>query len=85
MTAQECLLHAWLSGDHKDRTNVIASSKYTSMRDKIRAKYDDWGSFICPIGRLSEYSSLRKLLIEKYKIYETSFGKTKIIKTTYQI
>lgn len=75
MTAQECLLHAWLSGDHRDRTQVISSSKYMSMRDKIRAKYDDWESFLCPIGRLSEYSSLRKLLIEKYKIYETSFGK----------
>lgn len=45
------------------------------MRDKIRAKYSDWDSFVLPIGRLAEYSSLRKLLMEKFKIYETSFGK----------
>lgn len=68
-------MHSWLSGDHSDRTQVIASSRYTKIRDQIRAKYEDWGSFILPLGRLSEYSSLRKLLIEKYKIFETSFGK----------
>lgn len=75
MTAQECLMHAWLTGDHSDRTQVIASSRYNKIRDKIRAKYQDWDSFILPLGRLSEYSSLRKLLIDKYKIYDSSFGK----------
>jgi len=44
------------------------------MRDKIRQKYDDWDSFAVPIGRISEYSALRKLMVEKYKIYESSFG-----------
>lgn len=74
MTAQECLLHDWLSGDHSDRNQVISSSRYTRIRDQIRSKYDNWDGFSLPIGRLSEYSSLRKLLIEKYKIHETSFG-----------
>lgn len=75
MTAQECLVHAWLSGDHSDRTEVIDQSRYLKIRDKIRAKYDDWDSFALPIGRLSEYSSLRKLLIDKYKIHDAYFGK----------
>lgn len=75
MTAQECLLHSWLSGDHSDRTQVIEQSRYLRIRDRIRAKYDAWDSFALPIGRLSEYSSLRKLLIDKYKIHDTYFGK----------
>lgn len=75
MTAQECLLHPWLSGDHSDRTEVIDQSRYLKIRDRIRAKYDAWDSFVLPIGRLSEYSSLRKLLIDKYKIHDAYFGK----------
>jgi hypothetical protein len=75
MTAHECLLHAWLTGDHSNRTDVISSSRYTNMRDKIRAKYSDWDKYVLPIGRLAEYSSLRKLLVDKYRIYDSSFGK----------
>jgi hypothetical protein len=75
MTAHECLLHTWLTGDHSNRTDIISSSRYTNMRDKIRAKYSDWDKFILPIGRLAEYSSLRKLLVDKYRIYDSSFGK----------
>lgn len=74
MTAHECLLHPWLTGDHSDRTTALNSSNYIKMRDKIRQKYSDWDSFAVPIGRISEYSALRKLMVEKYKIYESSFG-----------
>lgn len=75
LTAHECLLHPWLTGDHSDLTRQIARDRFLALRDKIRKKYDDWSKFILPIGRLSEYSSLRKLLIEKYKIQETSFDR----------
>jgi hypothetical protein len=75
MTAHESLLHPWLTGDHSNRTDVISSSRYINMRDKIRAKYSDWDKFFLPIGRLAEYSSLRKLLVDKYRIYDSSFGK----------
>jgi hypothetical protein len=84
MTAHECLLHAWLTGDHSNRTNVISSSRYTNMRDKIRAKYSDWDKFVLPIGRLAEYSSLRKLLVDKYRIYDSSFGKIYSLVLTLQ-
>lgn len=80
MTAHECLVHPWLTGDETSRTKIIQSSRYYRMRDKIRAKYSDWDSFVLPIGRLAEYSSLRKLLMEKFKIYETSFGKKTFLK-----
>lgn len=78
MTAQECLLHAWLSGDHSERREIIDQSRYLRLRDKIRSKYDNWDSYALPLGRLSEYSSLRKLLIEKYRIHDTFFGMNKI-------
>ncbi|CAG2056286.1 unnamed protein product, partial [Timema podura] len=75
MTAHECLLHSWLMGDHKDRTQPISASRYTNIRNKIRAKYSDWNSFVLPIGRLAEYSSLRKLMVEKYRIYDSYFDR----------
>lgn len=75
MTAHECLLHSWLTGDHSDRSAAINSERFMKIRDQIRRKYDNWDSYLVPIGRLSEYSSLRKLMIEKYRIHETSFGK----------
>lgn len=75
MTAHECLLHPWLMGDHSDRTATLNSSNYIKIRDQIRKKYSDWDSFAVPLGRISEYSALRKLMVEKYKIYESSFGK----------
>ncbi|KAG8238874.1 hypothetical protein J437_LFUL018785 [Ladona fulva] len=75
MTAHECLQHAWLTGDHSNRTSPISQSRYANIRDKIRAKYPDWDAFVLPIGRISEYSSLRKLLVEKYKIHDTYFDR----------
>lgn len=75
MTAQECLVHAWLSGDHSSRTEEVEQSRYFRIRDQIRAKYENWDKYVLPIGRLSEYSSLRKLLMEKYRIHETYFDR----------
>ncbi|XP_067613922.1 twitchin isoform X10 [Eurosta solidaginis] len=75
MTAHECLLHPWLTGDHSDRSQQITRECYIAFRDKLRNKYSDFEKFLLPIGRLSEYSSLRKLLMEKYKMHETSFDR----------
>lgn len=86
MTAHECLLHPWLTGDHSKWTNPIASSRYLSIRDRLRAKYENWDKYVLPIGRLAEYSSLRKLLIEKYRIYDSCFGEyNKMIKNFTKI
>lgn len=79
MTAHECLLHSWLTGDHSKRTTAISKTRYTNIRDKIRAKYTNWDSFVLPIGRLAEYSCLRKLLVDKYRIHDTSFGNNFLI------
>ncbi|XP_023314705.1 twitchin isoform X11 [Trichogramma pretiosum] len=75
LTAHECLVHAWLTGDSSQKTKEINTSRYINYRNKIRAKYDDWKSFVLPIGRLAEYSSLRKLLVERYHIQDAMFDR----------
>ncbi|KAM3957310.1 projectin protein bent isoform 8-T9 [Aphomia sociella] len=76
MTAHECLVHKWLAGDAAAaRTATIEARRYEAMRDRLRRRYENWSSFVLPIGRLSEYSSLRKLLIEKWKIYDGQFDR----------
>ena len=75
MTAHECLQHSWLMGDHSELSTVISSLRYVSMRDRIRARYAAWNEFLVPIGRLCEYSCLRKLQIERYRIHELSFDR----------
>ncbi|KAL1383363.1 hypothetical protein pipiens_013162 [Culex pipiens pipiens] len=75
MTAHECLMHAWLSDSYNSSTSLISIERYKTIRDLIRRKYDNWASFVLPLGRLSEYSALRKLLVTKYKIHETSFDR----------
>lgn len=75
MTAHECLLHPWLTGDHSKLTQKIARDRYLSYREKLRKKYEDFGKYLLPIGRLSEYSSLRKLLMEKYKLHDAVFDR----------
>ena len=75
MTAHECLLHPWLLGDHSELSITISSARYLAMRDRLRAKYPGWEDYLVPIGRLSEYSCLRKLLIERYRIHEYAFDR----------
>ena len=77
MTAHECLVHPWLRGDYAPRLEPIDMMRYIPIRDKIRAKYKEWEKFLVPIGRIAEYSSLRKLQLEKYKIHDAHFGEFK--------
>lgn len=39
MTVHQALEHAWLKGDHSDRTHRIPSSRYDKIRAKIKARY----------------------------------------------
>lgn len=71
LTAHECLQHPWLKED-STATTPIPNRKYVPIRDRIRAKYGDyWWSVLVPIGHISNYSSLRKLQDERYKMHET--------------
>ncbi|ODM93780.1 Twitchin [Orchesella cincta] len=75
MTAHECLAHNWLTGDHAGRVQPIDTARFRALRDRIRAKYPFWDECILPLGHLAEYSSLRKLQIEKYRIHDTYFDR----------
>merc|ERR1711962_1447295 len=70
LTAHECLLHPWLTGDHSHKTLEIARNRFFAIREKIRQKYANWNDFVLPMGRMSEFSSLRKLQMEKYRMQE---------------
>ena len=39
MTVHQALEHAWLKGDHSDRTHRIPSSRYDKIRAKIQQRY----------------------------------------------
>jgi len=70
LNAHECLQHQWLTGDHSHKTLEIARNRFFAIREKIRQKYANWNEFVLPLGRLSEFSSLRKLQTEKYRMQE---------------
>ena len=70
LSAHECLTHAWLTGDHSHKTLEIARNRFFAIREKIRQKYANWNDFVLPMGRMSEFSSLRKLQMEKYRMQE---------------
>ena len=72
LTAHECLEHDWLKGDLGDLSTPIASSRYVPMRDRMRARYDNWTGYPLPLGRLANYSSLRQLQMDRYKIHEVN-------------
>ncbi|KRY50894.1 Twitchin [Trichinella britovi] len=78
LTVQQCLEHPWLkkqlekSDFVKDR---IPSDRYVKYRDSIRQKYVDWPEPNPPLGRIAQYSSLKKLQPKKYNIKDTFFDR----------
>ncbi|XP_071038443.1 twitchin-like [Parasteatoda tepidariorum] len=80
MTAHECLEHPWLKGEMDASKSPIDRSRYIKFRDQIRAKYGDyWFSCAVPLGHISNYSCLRKLQEERYKIREFSFDRRQAV------
>ncbi|ESO91797.1 hypothetical protein LOTGIDRAFT_121777 [Lottia gigantea] len=75
MTVHEALEHPWLKGDLSDRTSRIPSSRYDKIRQKIKEKYADWPQPMPAIGRIANFSSLRKHRPKEYQIYESSFDR----------
>jgi len=77
MTAHECLEHPWLKGDLSHDTRIrIPGRRYVKFRDSLRDKYaDSWSNCLLPFGHIANYSSLRKLQQEKYKIHDFYFDR----------
>lgn len=78
MTAHECLEHAWLKGDVKDSENLearIPSSRFTKVRDNVRKRYDAWPDPNPPLGRIANYSSLKKHHPLEYHIHDAMWDR----------
>lgn len=50
MTAHECLLHPWLTGDHSAMKQEINRDRYLAYREKLRRKYEDFERFCCRLA-----------------------------------
>ena len=74
MNVYEALDHPWLQ-DETPSNVQIPSSKYDNFRDKIRQKYSLWPLPNPAIGRLANYSSLKKHRPQEYSIYDSYFDR----------
>ncbi|XP_069132542.1 twitchin-like isoform X10 [Argopecten irradians] len=79
MTVHECLDHAWLKGDLSDRQTRIPSSRYDKIRARIAQRYADWPAPMPAIGRIANYSSLRKHRPKEYNIFDAYFDRKEAI------
>jgi hypothetical protein len=74
MNVYEALEHPWLMDDTPS-TYQIPSSKYENIRNKIKQKYSTWPVPNPAIGRLANYSSLKKHRPKEYLIYDSYFDR----------
>jgi serine/threonine protein kinase len=75
LTIHEALEHPWLANDHPELTHRIPSSRYSRIRNKIKEKYSDWPAPMPAIGRIANYSSLRKHRPRENQIYDSYFDR----------
>ncbi|KAJ1363943.1 Twitchin [Parelaphostrongylus tenuis] len=76
ITIHEALAHPWLSGAEVNEGDVIPSSRYHSIRDSIRQKYDAWPEPFPPLGRIANFSSLRKHRPAEYHMHDSFFARS---------
>ena len=74
LNVYEALEHPWLLDDSLTGQQ-IPSSKYDSIRSKIKEKYSSWPDPNPALGRMANFSSLRKLRPKEYKIYNSYFDR----------
>jgi len=74
MNVHEALEHPWLLEDAEDGRQ-IPSSTYDRIRNKIKEKYSTWPVPNPSIGRLANYSSLKKNRPKEYNIYDSYFDR----------
>ncbi|KAK3103159.1 hypothetical protein FSP39_016894 [Pinctada imbricata] len=75
MTVHDCLDHSWLKGDVSARTTRIPSSRYDKIRQKIKQRYADWPQPMPAIGRIANFSSLRKHRPKEFNILDAWFDR----------
>ncbi|CAF0846330.1 unnamed protein product [Brachionus calyciflorus] len=74
LNVYEALEHPWLN-DSAENDRQIPSSKYDQIRSRIKDKYSTWPEPNPALGRMANFSSLRKLRPKEYKIYNSYFDR----------
>ncbi|CAF1652343.1 unnamed protein product, partial [Adineta ricciae] len=75
MTIHDALDHPWLREDRPEFDSRIPSSRYDDVRRRIRGRYADYPDPAIGLGRMANWSSLRKNKPADYKIYSTSWDR----------
>lgn len=85
MTAHECLEHPWLREDGDEETRkkrqqpLVDNNAFRRQRDAMKHRYLDWwDKSILSIGHISNYSPLRKLYADRYKIHEAMLDRREL-------
>ena len=75
MNVYEALEHAWLLEKDETSEHRISSSAYDGIRKRISEKYSSWPQPFPAIGRLANFSSLRKHRPLEHRIFDTYFDR----------
>jgi serine/threonine protein kinase len=75
MNVFEALEHPWLNLTTNDNDFTLTSNLYDNIRKKIKDNYATWPEPNPAIGRLANYSSLKKLRPKEYNIYSSYFDR----------
>ncbi|CAF1142161.1 unnamed protein product [Rotaria sordida] len=75
MTVHDALDHPWLREDRPERDSRIPSNRFDNIRQRIRDRYAEYPDQIVPLGRMADWSSLRKNKPQDYKIYNSSWDR----------
>ena len=76
LNVYEALEHPWLLEDSTDSSDShFAGANYDNIRAKIKSKYATWPEPAPAIGRLANYSSLKKHRPKEYNIYDSFLDK----------
>lgn len=75
MNVYEALEHPWLADLESGSQHQIPSSRYDKIKLKIEERYLEWPKPHPGIGRLANFSSLRKLRPKDFGIYSSYFDR----------
>jgi len=79
MTVHDALDHPWLREDRPELDSRIPSSRFDNVRQRIRDRYAGYPDPTIGLGRMADWSSLRKNKPQDYNIYNSFWGKNFII------
>lgn len=75
MNVYEALDHPWLADMEAGSNAQIPSSRYDKIRARNDARYSEWPKPNPAIGKMANYSSLRKQRPKEYGIYASYFDR----------